>query len=979
MDNKIIFTKTAKGLREATGKTRALSRRLRVVLKEVDGKSSVEEMLGRFEEVQEAELWNELNTLAEENYIREFVQTERIIEPSEDLDFSGLLPPSAEAEAMPGNKGLSDALRKTKETPAEAAVKAKFVVQAKRKADEQTRQVAEAQARREAEEKAKQEAATKAKREAEAREREKAEVQARREAEANLLREIEEHAKRDVEAKAKPAADGKAKLEGQDQGRKAAEAKASREAEEQAKRDTEARAQREADEKVRREAEERSRREVEEKARREAAKVARRKAEELERREMEDKTRREAEEKAKREAEEVARREAEESAKREAEEKARQEADEARRKVEEQEKREAEERARREAEEKARREAEEKAKRDTEERARREADEQVRHEAEERLRREAEEKAQREAEELARREAEEEARHKVEEQAKWEAEEQARRESEETVRRDAEEKTRQEAEERGRHEAEERSRREAEEIARRDAEELARREAEEQARREAEQRANHEAEESARRASEELARREAEDSARHEADEKAKTEAAEAARREAEEKAVRKAEALAKKKALALVKRKAKALARQQAEEKVSNNTAGKAAAKSERFVDTKQLNLGKAIVLGLFVLITLGLGLVHVVSFDGQMAKLEKAASDQFQQPVNIETMHLALFPQPNWIIEGVSIGSKGQIMVGKIKAVIELGSVFSEKQVFKSVELYAPILNDDGLRWLMFGKARSDAFRVERFSAVSAKLNSKSISPLTFDLKAEVGDDGNWQKIVIFTSDNNGVIELQPKGNRVQVEINADRFAVPFGSALTLGSFNAIGTAGRNDLNVTEFTGRLYGGFVSGTARLKWATNWSLDGDLSARRIASLQAVPGLLESGEIGGTGIYSMRGADAANLFAAPHVEGSFVVHDGVLLGVNLANLLKNGGSGGKTSFSELVGSFVHNSNRTQLKQMRLTAGIVSASGSAEADANANIRGRFGADLKYSTGQAHANVAVSGSLKQPRFSR
>ena len=947
MDNKIIFTKTAKGLREATGKTRALSRRLRLVLKEVDGKSSVEEMLGRFDQVQEAELWNELNTLAEENYIREFVQTGRILEPSEELDFSGLLPPSAEAEATPGNKGLPDALRKTQETSAEAAVKAKFVVQAKRKADEQTRQVAEAQARREAEEKAKQEAAAKAKREIEARKREKAEVQARREAEANLLREIEEHAKRDAETKAKPVADGKATLEGQDQGRKAAEAKVRREAEEQAKHEAEARAQREAEEKARREAEERSRREVEEKTRREAAKIARRKAEELARREMEDKTRREAEEKAKRNAEEVARREAEEKIKREAEEKARQEADEARRKVEEQEKREAEERARLEAEEK------------------------VRREAEELVRREAEERAKREVEEKALKEAEEEARRKAEEQAKWEVEEK--------VKREAEEKTRQEAEERGRQEAEERSRREAEEIARRDAEELARREAEEQARREAEQQAMQKAEESARRASEERARRETEDSARHEADEKAKTEAAEAARREAEEKAVRKAEALAKKKALALVKRKAKALARQQAEEKVSNNTAGKAAAKSERFVDTKQLNLSNAIVLGLFILITLGLGLVHVVSFDGQMAKLEKAASDQFQQPVNIETMHLALFPQPNWIIEGVSIGSERQIKVGKIKAVIELGSVFSEKQAFKSVELYAPILNDDALRWLMFGKARSDAFRVERISAVSAKLNSKSISPLTFDLKAEVGDDGNWQKIVIFTSDNNGVIELQPKGNRVQVEINADKFAVPFGSGLTLGSFNAIGTAGRNDLNVTEFKGRLFGGFVSGTARLKWATNWSLEGDLSARRIASLQAVPGLLESGEIGGTGIYSMRGADAANLFAAPRVEGSFVVHEGVLLGVNLANLLKNGGSGGKTSFSELVGSFVHNSNGTQLKQMRLTAGIVSAAGSAEADANANIRGRFGADLKYSTGQAHANVAVSGSLKQPRFSR
>ena len=38
MDRKTVFRKTAKGLMEATGKTRILSRDLRNLLKEIDGR-----------------------------------------------------------------------------------------------------------------------------------------------------------------------------------------------------------------------------------------------------------------------------------------------------------------------------------------------------------------------------------------------------------------------------------------------------------------------------------------------------------------------------------------------------------------------------------------------------------------------------------------------------------------------------------------------------------------------------------------------------------------------------------------------------------------------------------------------------------------------------------------------------------------------------------------------------------------------------
>src|SRR6266513_1576105 len=56
MNRRSILTKTGKGLMEVTGKTSALSRDLRNILKEIDGKVSVSELLRTFSKMTEPEL-----------------------------------------------------------------------------------------------------------------------------------------------------------------------------------------------------------------------------------------------------------------------------------------------------------------------------------------------------------------------------------------------------------------------------------------------------------------------------------------------------------------------------------------------------------------------------------------------------------------------------------------------------------------------------------------------------------------------------------------------------------------------------------------------------------------------------------------------------------------------------------------------------------------------------------------------------------
>jgi len=375
MNRRSILTKTGKGLMEATGKTSALSRDLRNILKEIDGKVRVSELMQKFSKMTEPELLEGLKSMEREGYLREFVgKQDEAPRPSiprtptspssadggEDLDFTAFTP------AKPSTKTSEDARLQTQ-----------------------------------AQDIARQAQATRAREEAAARAR--AEVAARAKAEAEHKARLS--ARAGLSAQADPRADAQAKAQAQaqalDQARREAEERQRREAEEKARREAVARAVIEAEQAGRREAEERVRREIEERTRRENEEKARREAEARVRREAEEKVRRDAEERMRREAEERTRKEIEERMRREEEERPRREEEEARERREAED-RDALERSLREQEENARREGEY-----------REREEQQRREEEERARLESEEEAQR-AEEEEKRAGEEEKRAKEE-------------------------------------------------------------------------------------------------------------------------------------------------------------------------------------------------------------------------------------------------------------------------------------------------------------------------------------------------------------------------------------------------------------------------------------------------------------------------------------------------------------------------------------------------------------------------------------
>jgi adhesin HecA-like repeat protein len=102
-----------------------------------------------------------------------------------------------------------------------------------------------------------------------------------------------------------------------------------------------------------------------------------------------------------------------------------------------------------------------------------------------------------------------------------------------------------------------------------------------------------------------------------------------------------------------------------------------------------------------------------------------------------------------------------------------------------------------------------------------------------------------------------------------------------------------------------------------------------------------------------------------------------MEGRFAVSKGVLGSFDLARALQPTASQatGRTLFSELSGAGVYSKGAVQLRDMKLTAGLLSANGSMDIDATGRVSGRVNADL----GQQRGSIALAGTARDPKISR
>ncbi len=458
-------------------------------------------------------------------------------------------------------------------------------------------------------------------------------------------------------------------------------------------------------------------------------------------------------------------------------------------------------------------------------------------------------------------------------------------------------------------------------------------------------------------------KREEEEARRRAAEEETREQELEAERARARADAEERAQARREQRAA----EKAEADARAAAREREREREAAEVASRLQRIRRGKPRG-GKTRWLGLIALVAVIVAVVAVRFVPIDPAPHAAWASRALGVPVQIGAASYALEPLPVLQLKAVRIGNPDDVRVGTVSATPALSSWFGDGVVFTRLELSDVRVKAQALGALLrvSPSARVAGLPGIALTQVVLEIPGATLPPLAGRL--EFGAAG--AKFSLEDTEKKLSLDLLPLGDgngKFELWATDARALSP---ALPLTDLRVRGTASREQARIERFDARLHDGVVQGQGVLTWGEAWRFDGTVEATSLTVAKLAPAV--EGRLKGSGRFAMQGADFGALFAAPGLDASFAVEQGLVSGFDLPRSLQAGAvTPGTTSFNDLSGQAVLEQGRLKLRGLRLRAGVMNASGNLDLAGGKVVDGRIAAELRIPAGFVRANFGVAGT--------
>jgi hypothetical protein len=472
--------------------------------------------------------------------------------------------------------------------------------------------------------------------------------------------------------------------------------------------------------------------------------------------------------------------------------------------------------------------------------------------------------------------------------------------------------------------------------------------------------------------------------------------AAEMARLKAEQeaeilRAKQEAQALEEEQALAAEQESAWAEAEQRAEQqsKLDAAQAAKDAAlaqakSKQKSTSTRRrtpLPLGK-ITAGIFVLGIIALFVLPLVwPMQEYIGPLEQRLSERFKQPVKVGSMSASLLPMPKIELAEVKVGAAGELTAAAATLNFDLLSLLSDSKTIKVATLQNVAVNGKHLGkvvgWVK-GMGGDSQFPVEHVTLQNLKINSDEIAVPMLQGGADF-DQGNFSRLSLHSEDEKFNVELKAVENRTLITFGIRDGALPLLPSATFSSFNARGEVKADEIDISDLDAHAYGGIWSGKGKLNWNREWKFDANIQAKTMELSELFPQFGLTGEVFVDGELSAGSGSLSQLAKSLRVDASFEAKRGVINGIDMVETARLASHehlvGGRTHFDELNGSFVSESGRVRFRSVRITSGMLKASGTFDVAADGDLAGAFNSEIKMRSG--NNPLTLSGSLSEPRL--
>ncbi|WP_435628481.1 AsmA family protein [Candidatus Ferrigenium straubiae] len=397
-----------------------------------------------------------------------------------------------------------------------------------------------------------------------------------------------------------------------------------------------------------------------------------------------------------------------------------------------------------------------------------------------------------------------------------------------------------------------------------------------------------------------------------------------------------------------------------------------------------------KRILLALVLLLAVAVALPFLIPLDNYIPQIEKEASAQLKEPVSIKSIRLAALPLPHVTVDGITLGTSGDIRLGRVTVTPDLFSLLQPTKIIKDIEIDSLALTPEGIgkiaAWTEPDTAKPPEpppARVEniRLSNALLKFGKANFGP--FDARVSLDSKGEPEDASITTRDGKLKATIKPENSKYLIDASAKSWTLPAGPPLVFDELIINGVATPNDISLDKMSARLYGGTAAGKLTINWQKRLRLDGSLDIghlelKQIASMLS-PGTHVSGKLTAKPVFSASAASADWLMDALRLESLFNVQNGVLYGVDIqkaaSNPARQGASGGETRFEQLSGHLVMEHGGYRFTQLRITSGSLAVDGDVDISPKKELSGRINAQVKALGTSATVPLNVAGTLDSP----
>jgi hypothetical protein len=392
----------------------------------------------------------------------------------------------------------------------------------------------------------------------------------------------------------------------------------------------------------------------------------------------------------------------------------------------------------------------------------------------------------------------------------------------------------------------------------------------------------------------------------------------------------------------------------------------------------------GLAFQMGMFLLVLLLVGALFVVPYvlpmRDYLPKIQQLLSERLHQPVHIGYLSGRILPTPRLELREIYIGEVKQFQAKEAQINFAILGLFGDKKPISSVEFQEVKISGAGLQnataWLQ-QLANDVQYPVNRMVINQGTLDADAFQLNNIEGELNFSPAGKFSHANLRTNAGKFTLGLNatPEGT-LQVYIMVRDSILPFLPHWSFDELNAKGELSNDELQISDFDGKILGGMVQGNASINWRSGWRVQGVLNTKTI-TMQSLSKLLD-GNVDGSARFKMATADLSGLTDSVILDGSFTSMNGMISGMDIVETARMRSRenlpGGRTHYDGLTGIISYANNIYHFKQVKVTAGVLNAIAAFDVTKQ-QLSGKMNVSLTMRDATAPVELQMGGAIDNP----